>query len=134
MNVAKRHIEGATKILGHAGATPTRAIAIPLLPAHGSWVITGTVQAVRADGVPGAVTFFPTFTGVCDRGLATLNNTDAVPTEPGDGGLEQGFHPGGLSVVGADASGLQIEIALTGVAGVAISWAWELEVMLFATS
>ena len=51
MNVAKRHIEGATKILGHAGATPTRAIAIPLLPAQGSWVITGTVQAVRADGV-----------------------------------------------------------------------------------
>ena len=133
MNVAKRHLEGATTIVGYVGATPTRSIVIPLLPPQGSWVITGVVQAVRADGLFGPVTFFPQFTGRCVKGVATLNSTGEIPTEPVDGGDAQRFQPGGLSLVGADGHGLQLEIALTGVADVAICWAWALDVLLFAT-
>jgi hypothetical protein len=142
MNVAKRHIEGSMTIGGAAGGSPTRAIMIPLLPSQGAWVVTGVVQAVRADGRDGPVTFFPRITGTCSDGLAIPNSTGQMPTEPVDGGLAQGFAPGGLSLVGADAQGLQIEIALTGVAGVAsvagvpsvaICWAWDLEVLIVAT-
>jgi hypothetical protein len=139
MNVAKRHIEGSTTIGAAAGGSPTRAIMIPLLPSQGSWVITGVVQAVRADGKYGPVTFFPRITGTCSDGLAIANSTGQMPSEPVDGGLAQGFEPGGLSLAGADAQGLQIEIALTGVAsvagapGVAICWAWDLEVLLVST-
>jgi hypothetical protein len=133
MNVATRHIEGMTKIPASAGATPTRSIVIPLLPADGSWVIRGVVQAVRADGQYGPVTFFPQFTGGCVRGIATLNNTGKVPTQPLDGGEEKLFHPAGISLTGAKDEGLQIEIALTGVPGVAICWAWALEVFALET-
>jgi hypothetical protein len=135
MNIAKRHIEGSTTIVGSADSSPKSAIVIPLLPPQGSWVITGVVQAVRADGRYGPVTFFPRITGGCVDGLATLNSTGQMPTEPVDGGLALGFEPGGLTLVGADARGLQIEIALTGVAepSVAICWAWDLEVLVFAT-
>jgi hypothetical protein len=132
MNVTKRHIEGATTILAAAGATATRSIVIPLLPTQGSWAITGTVQAVRADGLYGPVTFFPQFTGGCVRGIATLNS-GAIPTLPVDGGGDQHFAPGGLTLVGSD-QGLQLEIALTGEANVAIVWAWALDVFLLATA
>jgi hypothetical protein len=118
---------------GAAGGSPTRAIMLPRLPAQGSWVVTGVVQAVRADGKYGPVTFFPRVTGTCSDGLAIANSTGQMPTEPVDGGLAQGFEPVGLSLVGADAQGLQIEVALTGVGGVAICWAWDLEVLVVAT-
>ncbi|MEP7126319.1 MAG: hypothetical protein ABJE95_35635 [Byssovorax sp.] len=139
MNVAKRHIEGSTTIGGAAGGSPTRAIMIPLLPSQGAWVVTGVVQAVRADGQYGPVTFFPRITGTCSGGVAIANSTGPMPTEPVDGGLAQGFEPGGLSLAGAGAQGLQLEIELTGVAsvvgapGVAICWSWDLEVLLVAT-
>jgi hypothetical protein len=136
MNVAMRQIQGSVALSAAAGATATRAITIPLLPSQGSWVITGVVQAVRADGLHGPVTFFPRITGTCANGLAALNSTGAIPTEPVDGGLLQGFEPGGLSLLGVNARGLQIEIALTGVAGVpgaAICWAWQLDVLTIAT-
>ncbi len=136
MNISKRHIEGSTTIAGSAGSSPKSAIVIPLLPKQGSWVITGVVQAVRADGRCDPVTFFPRITGGCIDGLATANSTGQMPTEPVDGGLAQGFAPGGLSLVGADAQGLQLEIALTGVAGApsaAICWAWDLDVLVFET-
>jgi len=71
--------------------------------------------------------------GTCSDGLAIANSKGQMTTEPLDGGLAQGFQPGGLSLVGADAEGLQIEIALTGVAGVAVCWAWDLDVLLVAT-
>jgi hypothetical protein len=132
MNVATRHVEGATTILATAGTTATRSIVIPLLPRQGSWVITGTVQALRADGLQGPVTFFPQFTGGCVKGVATLNSAGVIPTQPVDGGVAQHFRPGGLSLVGSD-QGLQLEIALTGVAGVAICWAWHLVVSTLAT-
>lgn len=132
MNVSKRHIEGSTQILGPASATPTSSIVIPLLPPQGSWVITGIVQGMRADGLHGPVTFFPRFTGSCAKGVATPNNTGKIPTQPVDGGGGQGFQPGGLSLVGADERGPQMEIALTGVAGVAIFWAWELDVVVMS--
>ena len=132
MTVAKLHIEGSTKILAPAGATATRSIVIPLLPAQGSWAITGTVQAVRADGQFGPVTFFPQFTGGCVKGNAIMN-ASAIPTLPADGGEEQRFAPGGLTLVGSD-QGLQLEIALTGVGGVAILWAWDLVVTTLATT
>jgi hypothetical protein len=132
MNVAKMHFEGATTIPAAAGATATRSIVIPLLPAHGSWAITGIVQAVRADGQLGPVTFFPQFTGGCVDGNAILN-ASTVPTLPGDGGADQRFEPGGISLVGSD-QGLQLEIALTGEANVAIVWAWALDVLLLATA
>jgi hypothetical protein len=128
MNVAKKHIEGATKILATAGATATRSIVIPLLPAQGSWVITGTVQAVRADLLHGPVTYFPQFTGSCANGVATSNNTGTIPAQPADRGSAQSFQPGGLSLVGADGHGLQIEIALTGEVDVAVCWSWALDV------
>lgn len=133
MNVAKRHIEGATTIPAAAGATATRSIMIPLLPTRGSWVITGTVQALRADAAFPPVTFFPQLTGMCVDGITTLNSTGAIPTQPIDGGEAQRFEPGGLTLVGSD-QGLQLEIALTGVAGVAIVWAWDLEVSILATA
>ena len=136
MNISKRHIEGSTMIGGAAGGAPTSTIVIPLLPPQGSWVITGVVQAVRADGRYGPVTFFPRVTGTCSDGFAIVNSTGQMPTEPVDGGLAQGFAPGGLSLVGADAQGLQVEVALTGVVGtpgVAICWAWDLEVLIVAT-
>lgn len=132
MNVATRHIEGATTILAAAGATATRAIVIPLLPRQGSWVITGTIQALRADAAFPPVTFFPQFTGSCFNGVATLNSGGEIPTQPADGGGDQRFEPGGLSLVGSDL-GLQLEIALTGEAGVAIVWAWALDVSILAT-
>ena len=133
MNVSKRHIEGSTEILGAAGATPTRCIAIPLLPPQGSWVITGCVQAVRADATLGPVTFFPRFTGRCANSLVSVNSTGAIPTQPVDGGVGQNFQPGGLSLVGIDDQGLQLEIELTGVAGVDIFWSWELDVTTLTT-
>jgi hypothetical protein len=133
MNVTKRHIEGATTIPATAGATATRSIVIPLLPARGAWVITGTVQALCADAAFPPVTFFPQFTGRCVDGIATLNSTGAIPTQPVDGGEDQGFQPGGLALVGSD-RGLQLEIALTGVAGVAVIWAWDLDVSILATA
>lgn len=132
MNVAKMHIEGVTKIPAAAGATPTRSIVMPLLPAQGSWAITGTVQAVRADGQFGPVTFFPQFTGGCVDGNAVVN-ASAVPTLPVDGGGDQRFAPGGISLVASD-EGRQLEIALTGEAGVAIVWAWALDVLLLTTT
>lgn len=133
MTVAKLHIEGSTKILAPAGATATRSIVIPLLPAQGSWAITGTVQAVRADGQFGPVTFFPQFTGGCVKGNAIMN-AGAIPTLPADGGEDQRFAPGGLTLLGAEGQGLQLEIALTGEANVAIVWAWALDVLLLATA
>jgi hypothetical protein len=133
MNVAKMHIEGSMTIGGTAGSSPTRAILIPLLPSQGAWFVTGVVVAARADGRYGPVTFFPRVTGACSDGLAISNSTGQMPSEPVDGGLAQGFAPGGLSLVGADAQGLQVEIALTGVAGVAVCWAWDLDVFLVAT-
>ncbi len=133
MNVATRHIEGVTKIPAAAGATATRSIVIPLLPANGAWVITGTVQALRADAAFPPVTFFPRFTGRCVNGVATLNSTGEIPTEPVDGGEDQRFEPGGLAVAGSD-QGLQLEIALTGVAGADVIWAWALDVSILATA
>ena len=133
MNVMKRHIEGATTIPAAAGATATRSIVIPLLPANGAWVITGTVQALRADATFPPVTFFPRFTGMCVNGVATLNSTGEIPTEPVDGGEGQRFEPGGLAVAGSD-QGLQLEVALTGVAGVAVIWAWALDITMVATA
>ena len=133
MNVAKRHIEGATTIPAAAGATATRSIVIPLLPARGSWVITGTVQALRADAAFPPVTFFPQFTGMCVDGVATLNSTGAIPTQPVDGGDDQRFEPGGLTLVGSG-QGVQLEITLTGVAGVAVIWVWDLDVTILATA
>ena len=133
MNVATRHIEGVTKIPAAAGATATRSIVIPLLPTQGSWVITGTVQALRADAGLPPVTFFPRFTGRCVNGVATLNSTGEIPTEPVDGGEDQRFEPGGLAVAGSD-QGLQLEIALTGVAGADVIWAWALDVSILATA
>ena len=133
MNGTKMHIEGSITIGGATSGSPTRAIMIPLLPSQGAWVITGTVVAARADGRYGPVTFFPRVTGACSDGLAIANSKGQMPTEPLDGGLAQGFQPGGLSLVGADAEGLQVEIALTGVAGVAVCWAWDLDVLLVAT-
>ncbi len=100
MNVAKRHIEGMTTIPAAAGATATRSIMIPLLPANGSWVITGTVQALRADATLPPVTFFPRFTGMCVNGIAALNSTGEIPTEPVDGGEDQRFEPSGLALAG----------------------------------
>jgi hypothetical protein len=90
------------------------------------------VQAVRADGQFGPVTFFPQFTGGCVNGTAIMN-AGAIPTLPADGGEEQRFEPGGLTLVGSD-QGLQLEIALTGEANVAIVWAWALDVLLLATA
>lgn len=133
MNVAKRHIEGATTIPAAAGATATRSIVIPLLPENGAWVITGTVQALRADAALPPVTFFPQFTGRCIKGVATLNSTGEIPTQPVDGGEDQRFQPGGLAVAGSD-QGLQLEIALTGLPNVAIVWAWALDVSTLATA
>ena len=133
MSVTKRHIEGVTTIPAAAGATATRSIVIPLLPANGSWVITGTVQALRADTTFPPMTFFPQFTGMCVNGVATLNSTGEIPTQPVDGGGDQRFEPGGLAVAGSD-QGLQLEIALTGVAGVAVIWAWALDVSILATT
>ena len=133
MNVTTRHIEGMTAIPGAAGATPMSAIAIPLLPTQGSWVITGTVQAVSADGLHGPVVFFPRFTGICAGGLAIPNSTGAVATEPEDGGEAQSFAPARLSLVSAEDQGVHIAIALTGMAGVAIYWAWALDITSLAT-
>ena len=133
MNVANRHIEGSTQILGPESGTPTRSIVIPLLPLHGSWVITGIIQAMRADGSHGPVTFFPRFTGSCANGIATCNHTGKIATQPVDGGGAQGCQPGGLSLVGADERGCQMEIALTGVADVAFFWAWQLDITMFTT-
>ena len=133
MNVTTRHIEGSTAIAGSAGGIPTSSIAIPLLPGQGSWAVTGVIQAVRADGKHGAVTFFPRIGGSCFNGLATSNTTEMMPIEPVDEGAAQGFQPGGVSLVGAKGQGRQVEIALEGVAGVAVCWAWSLDVLTFAT-
>lgn len=132
MNVAKRHIEGTIKIPASAGGTPTRAIVIPLLPEQGSWVITGSVQALRTDASFGLVTFFPQFTGGCVNGIAIANSTGVIPTQPIDGGTDQHFRPAGLSLLGSD-QGLQLEIALTGEASTAVLWAWDLDVCILVT-
>jgi hypothetical protein len=136
MNVSKLHIQGSTETLGTSGNLPTSAIAIPLLPSQGSWVITGVIQAVRADGLKGPVTFFPRIAGSCVNGVATMNTTGMMPIEPTDDGAAQGFQPGGPSLVGANGQGLQVEIALQGVAaspGLGICWVWDLDVLIFAT-
>jgi hypothetical protein len=131
MKLTKRHIEGVTKIVAAAGAIATRAIVIPLLPPKGTWVVTGTVQAMSADGLLPPVTYFPQFTGSCANGVATANNTGAVPAQPADRGDDQAFKPGGIALVGADGHSLQIEIALTGVTGVAVYWSWALDITTF---
>ena len=133
MNVKTIPITGAIQILGPEGSTPVRAIVLPLLSPQGAWVVTGTIQAVRGDDLEGAVTFFPRFAGTCAKGLATLNNTGELQTEPVDGGKDQGFHPKGPALVGADQEGIQVEIALTGEEAVPIFWAWDLKVTIFAT-
>lgn len=135
MNISNLHIEGSTEIAGSAGSAPISAIAIPLLPPKGSWVITGVVQAVRSDGQSGPVTYYPRVSGRCANGIATSNTLSQMPTEPEDGGLAQDFDPGGLALMG-DGQGLQLEIALMGVASgpsVAICWAWALDVLILAT-
>jgi hypothetical protein len=136
MIVSKRQIEGSVTLPVAAGPNPTSAIVIPLLPQQGSWVVTGIVQAVRADGLLAPVTYFPRITGSCANGIATVNANGNMPTEPVDGGRLQGFEPGGLSLVGTLGRGLQVEIALTGLAGLpgaAICWAWALDVLTVAT-
>ena len=133
MHISKRHIEGSTQILSSASGAPTRSIVLPLLPSQGSWVITGIIQAMRVDGLNGPVTFFPRFTGSCTNGIATANHTGKIATQPVDGGGAQGCQPGGLSLVGAEERGSQLEIALTGVEGVAFYWAWQLDVTTFTT-
>lgn len=136
MIVTKKQVEGSVELSAAAGLTPTRAIVIPLVPLLGAWVITGTITAMRADGVAGPVTLFPRVTGSCINGVAIANSTATMAIEPVDGGVGQSFAPGGISWIISNVRGRQVEIALTGVTpgpGVAICWAWDLSVLMIET-
>jgi hypothetical protein len=132
MNVQKIPVHGATQTVG---ATPMRAIAMPILPVDGAFSISGAIAAVDDASTRSSVVFYPAvlfyphFDGNVVAGKATENDTGALAEQPQDGSAAQGGAPGApkLSITGR-----QVEILLTGLDGMTINWAWALEIILFS--
>ena len=109
-----------------------RTIALPLLPENGAWSIRGTILAVRVDPPGGvSVTYYPTYAGYCNGGVATVNSANMpAPSAGDDKGFAPGFAPGGPAL---KVTNRQAEIAFTGAEGVTtIAWGWELDVVLMS--
>jgi hypothetical protein len=132
MNVQKIPVHGGSQTVG---ATPTRAIVMPLLPVDGAFSISGAIAAVDDASTRSSVVFYPAvlfyphFDGNVVAGKATENDTGALAEQPQDGSTAQGGAPGTpkLSITGR-----QVEILLTGLDGMTINWAWALEIILFS--
>ena len=122
--VQKRCVEGLVVV---AGATPTGAITIPVLPKDGAWSLSGHVIAVDESTPRSSVTFFPRLSGTCAGGVVTQNNTTKISSQPSDGGRAQTWEPGGLTVT---IMGQQLEIGVTGIDGKTLAWAWSLDLVV----
>lgn len=114
-----------------AGATPTRAITLPLLPKDGAWSLVGHVIAVDEACPRSSVTFYPRLSGTCAAGVVTQNNVTKITSQPSDGGRTQTWEPGGLTMT---ITGQQVEIQVAGIEGKSLVWAWALEVLLVSMS
>ena len=123
-NVETRHFEGTFAV---AGANKKPAIVVPLLPKDGAWTITGQVVAVDEANPRHSVTFFPRFTGVCASGVVTENNTGPIAMQPKDGGKAQAWEPGGLFPI---ITGSRLEVAVGGIEGKTLLWAWSLDLVV----
>ena len=90
-------------------------------------------QAVSLEGLAGTpvlLVFYPfTFTGVCEGGVVTPNNTTKIKSQPVEGGRAQMWSPGGPALA---VTGQQAEIELTGIEDKTIVWAWSLDVVVLA--
>jgi hypothetical protein len=121
--------------------TLTPIMALPVLPANGSFSYKGTVIARNAN-TGAVVAFFPFNSGTIISGTVTQSGGggQAAPckTAPSDGGATQGFAPPGVSSNGAG-NGLTVGLALngnvgelvvTGIAATTILWCADLDLTL----
>ena len=134
MSIQTRHLRGSAST---SDASPTPLFTLPALPASGSFMLTGSVNARAVTGGR-RTTFYPVNSGRIMAGVITqtAGSAQASPcrTSPADGGIVQSFAPLGCSSLSTglgltaalDVTGNMAALMVAGLAEVAITWSWDL--------
>jgi hypothetical protein len=141
MSLCERHLLGTATTVD---ATPTvLLLTLPALPEGGSFTLQGSVIA-RAQVRGQQTTFYPMHSGTMAAGVLTQSaggaGAVACTTSPTDGGAAQGFAPPGCSTLPnglgmtmpLTVTGALAALSVVGIDDVAITWAWDLTLLVDA--
>jgi hypothetical protein len=133
MNNQQIGLSGVGVTSAAVGATPTAIAVIGPFPSEGAWVVTGTVTGTGLGGTGGgrkSVSYAPMFQGYSTSNVATGTDTYAssvaappMQVQPQDGGAGVSFH---ILQPSLSYSGNQAQLMVTGLAGIAINWSFNL--------